>query len=195
MPKFWITYAAVLSCSLGLFIPFVHLVPYARDAGLSERVGVLLMGLIGVGSLVGRFGLAGYGDRIARPALHVVVYLGMALMLALWFISPTFGAAQVWALGLFAVAFGTFYGAFVALQPAMVMDYYGARNVSGIIGVLYTGAGIGNLLGPWLAGLAFDWQRSYSVPIIASISFMLMAAVLAQRLRREPIYQDAQKIV
>lgn len=185
MPKFWIKYAAIVCCSLGMFIPFVHLVPYARDVGQSERAGVLLMGLIGVGSLVGRFGLAGLGDRMPRAALHVSVYLGMAAMLAVWL-----GSSSVFALGFFALVFGAFYGGFVALQPALVMDYYGARNVAGIIGLLYTGAGVGNLLGPWLAGLAFDWQRSYNLPILVSIGFMLVAAALAQRLRRESTYES-----
>lgn len=180
---FWLKYGAILCCSLGLFIPFVHLTPYARDHGLPEEIGVLLMGLIGVGSLVGRFGLAGLGDRMPRTSLHGVLYLGMAAMLALWL-----GSSSVLPLALFAIVFGAFYGAFVALQPALAMDFYGARNVAGIIGALYTAAGIGNLIGPWLAGVAYDVSGSYTVPIVASIACMLVAAVLAWILRREPSY-------
>jgi cyanate permease len=82
------------------------------------------------------------------------------------------------------VLFGAFYGAFVALQPPIAMDLYGARNVSGVIGVLYTAAGAGNLLGPWLAGVAYDLTRSYAVPIVASIGLMLVAVALATTLRR-----------
>ena len=65
---FWLFYAGGLLACLGLFIPFVHLTPYARDHGLSESTGVLLLGLIGVGSLVGRFVLGGAADKLGRRA-------------------------------------------------------------------------------------------------------------------------------
>jgi predicted MFS family arabinose efflux permease len=103
----------------------------------------------------------------------------MAVMLGVWLAS-----AGAIALGLFAILFGTFYGAFVALQPPLAMDLFGARNVSGVIGVLYTAAGLGCLLGPWLAGVAYDLTRSYAAPIVASIVLMLVAVVLAVLLRR-----------
>ena len=92
-----------------------------------------------------------------------------------WCGSP---ASSYWLLALFAVVFGMCYGAAVALLPTIVMDLYGARAVSGIIGFLYTGAGIGTLLGPWLAGVAYDALGTYRVPIVAA------AAILAPRRRR-----------
>ena len=45
--------AGALLMSFGLFAPFVHLVPYARDVGLGEGFGVMLIVLLGVGSTVG----------------------------------------------------------------------------------------------------------------------------------------------
>jgi MFS family permease len=56
------------------------------------------------------------------------------------------------------------------------MDLYGARSVSGIIGCLYTGAGVGTLLGPWLAGVAYDLLGAYSVPILLGALFSFVAA-------------------
>jgi hypothetical protein len=49
-----------------------------------------------------------------------------------------------------------------------VMDYFGGRNVSGIIGILYTSVAFGTLIGPSAAGFAFDLGHSYTVPILAS---------------------------
>lgn len=180
---FWLLYAAITLFSIGLFIPFVHLAPYARDAGHAERTGVMLMGLIGVGSVIGRFGLAGFGDRFERRTLLAVVYAGAAAMLALWLAST--GVA---ALAVFALAFGTFYGTFVALHPPLAMDFFGARSVAGIIGCLYTGAGIGNLVGPTLAGFAYDLSGSYTIPIAASSVLILGSLACALALRRERGY-------
>jgi MFS family permease len=60
------------------------------------------------------------------------------------------------ALGVFAVWFGLSYGGIVSLMPAICMDTFGARAVSSIVGTLYTGAALGNLLGPVVAGAVFD---------------------------------------
>jgi MFS family permease len=79
-------------------------------------------------------------------------------------------------LALFAVVFGICYGAYVALLPTIVMDLYGPRSVSGIIGCLYTGCGVGTLLGPWLAGVAFDAFGSYELPMLAGAACSLAAA-------------------
>jgi MFS family permease len=172
--SFWLLYGSTLCCSMALFIPFVHLAPYARDHGLSARVGVMLMGLIGVGSIVGRFALAGFADRLGRRRTLSALYAGMMLMLAWWL-----GSTAVWSLAVFALLFGTFYGGFVALAPALIMDYFGAKNVSGLIGLLYSAAGIGTLFGPTLAGMAYDLQQSYTLPIAVSIVCLAGAVVCA----------------
>jgi len=60
--------------------------------------------------------------------------------------------------------------------PALVADYFGGRNVGGIIGVLYTSVAFGTLIGPSAAGLAFDLSRSYALPILAGVAANLIAA-------------------
>lgn len=178
---FWLLYIAGLTTSFGIFIPFVHIAPYALDQGLSENFGVLLVGLIGVGSVVGRFVLGGTADRIGRRLSIGLMFGGMAAMLFLWLIAtgPTL-------LVVFALVFGVCYGGFVALMPALTADYYGGRSVSGIIGFLYTSAGIGTLFGPTLAGLAFDVSRSYALPIAAGAIANLIA-VLAVAAIDDPV--------
>src|SRR5580765_7355220 len=57
-------YAACLVCSFGLFVPFVHLVPYALDHGVDPSWAVLLLSVVGVGSTGGRFFLGGLADRM-----------------------------------------------------------------------------------------------------------------------------------
>jgi hypothetical protein len=58
------------------------------------------------------------------------------------------------------------------------MDYFGGRNVSGIIGVLYTSVAFGTLIGPSAAGFAFDLGHSYTVPILASAGANIIAAII-----------------
>ena len=104
------------------------------------------------------------------------MYAGLGAMFVLWWV-----ASAYWALALFAVVFGACYGAYVALLPTIVMDLYGPRSVTGIIGCLYTGCGIGTLVGPWLAGVAYDAVGSYHAPIAAGALFSFAAAACVLR--------------
>ncbi|MBN3772507.1 MFS transporter [Burkholderia sp. Se-20378] len=168
-------YAACLICSFGVFVPFVHLVPYALDHGVSSSTAVLLLGAIGVGSTAGRFFLGGLADRFGRRTSLLAMFAGMAVALVAWA-----GAGTVATLAAFALVFGVFYGGWVAVLPAVVMDYFGGRNVSGIIGVLYTSVAFGTLIGPTAAGFIYDAGGGYLVPILASaaanaIAFAIVA--------------------
>ena len=168
---FWMLFASLLLSCIGLFVPMVHLGPYAVDAGYSPAQGVALVSLIGVGSLVGRFTIGAPADRIGRLPSLCLMYAGLGVMFFLWAV-----ASAYWVLALFAVVFGMCYGAYVALLPTIVMDLYGPRSVSGIIGCLYTGAGVGTLVGPWLAGRAYDALGAYDLPIAAGAALSFLAA-------------------
>jgi MFS family permease len=170
-PAFWLLYASLVFSCVGTFVPMVHLGPYAQDAGHSAAQGVTLVSLIGLGSLLGRFTIGPFADRLGRQASLSAMYAGLGAMLLVWL-----AAQSYWLLALFAVVFGMCYGGYVALLPTLVMDRYGARSVSGIIGFLYTGAGLGTLLGPWLAGAAYDALGAYDVPILAGALCAFLAA-------------------
>jgi MFS family permease len=171
-PQFWLLYASLVLSCIGIFVPMVHLGPYAQDVGLTATQGVALVSLIGLGSLLGRFTIGGFADRLGRLPSLAIAYAGLGLMLLVWLAGTSYAV-----LAIFAVVFGMCYGAAVALLPTIVMDLYGARAVSGIIGFLYTGAGVGTLLGPWLAGVAYDALGAYRVPVIAAAVFSFLAAV------------------
>jgi MFS family permease len=180
---FWLLYAASLATALGLFTPFAHLPAYAHDHGFSVGFGALLIGLIGVGSTGGRFLLGKAADRLGLRQSLMGMFLGMMVMFLWWLV-----ATSAWALVIFAVFFGVCYGGFVALLPALTAVYAGGRRISSVIGVLYTSVGIGTLLGPSLAGTAYDLSRSYTVPILVSAVANLIA-VLCMLLLRAPIRQ------
>jgi MFS family permease len=71
-----------------------------------------------------------------------------------------------------------FYGGWVAVLPTVVMDYFGGRNVAGLIGILYTSVAFGTLIGPSAAGFAFDFSHSYTLPILLSAGASTAAAVI-----------------
>lgn len=175
--EFRLFYLSVLACTVGQALPLAHLVPYARDHGHSEAFGAALIGLIGVGSIAGRFLLGGFGDRVGRRTMLITVYAAMAALLVFWI-----GATGAAALALFAFAYGVSYGGFVSTCPPLAADYFGARSISGVIGALYTAAGIGYIVGPVLAGAGHDRLGSYAWPIAGAAALMLAAVAFAAAL-------------
>ncbi|MGQ0655960.1 MAG: MFS transporter, partial [Betaproteobacteria bacterium] len=173
---FWLLYASLVLSCIGLFVPMVHLGPYAQDHGYSQAEGVTLVSLIGLGSLLGRFCVGGISDRLGHERSLAAMYAGLGVMLIVWWLATSW-----WLLAVFAVVFGMCYGGYVALLPTFAMDLYGPRALSGIIGWLYTGAGIGTLIGPWLAGAAYDALGAYDVPILLAAAFSFVAAACIPR--------------
>lgn len=179
--EFIALYVVISFTCLPVFFAFTHLAPFAMDAGLdaatASQVGV---GGIGVGSALGRLLLSPFADRLGRKLTYALTVAAIAALMAGWLVLP---GDQVWALAVFAFLFGTAYGGFVALCPAMMADYFGTSYVSGTIGVFYTGAGLGAFFGPLLGGAIFDRTGSYVIAIAGSGILAVIAAVIVLRLR------------
>jgi MFS family permease len=175
--KFWWLYLGAVLAAPSMFVPFAHVSAAARDAGIDTAQAVGLVGLIGIGSLIGRFAIGALADRLGRSLTLVLMQGAMGASYLLWA-----GAAGYPLFALFALCFGLSYGGIVSLLPALCMDYFGARAVASIIGTLYSGAALGNLLGPVLAGLVFDHMGSYSPVIWACLALSALATAVSARL-------------
>ncbi|GMV75889.1 MAG: MFS transporter [Rubrivivax sp.] len=175
-PSYRWLYAMALLASPGMFIPFAHASAAARDLGIDELRAVGLVGLIGVGSLAGRFVIGSFADRIGRARTLVLMQASLGLSFLLWAFAGGYAAMAV-----FAVWMGLSYGGIVSLMPAFVMDRFGARAVSSLVGILYTGAALGNLGGPVLAGAVFDQSGSYQGVIWACVALSALATFAAAR--------------
>jgi len=177
-PTFRWFYLATVLASPVMFIPFAHLSASARDLGISEALAVGLVGLIGVGSLVGRFSIGLLADRLGRAQTLVLMQLSMGLSYLLWT-----AAGGHTLLVLFALWFGLSYGSIVSLLPAICMDYFGGRAVASVVGALYSGAAVGNLLGPVLAGAAFDHFGHYQGVMVVCLGLSWAATWASWRMK------------
>jgi MFS family permease len=175
--RFWWLYLSVVLAAPSMFIPFAHVSAAARDIGIADAQAVGLVGLIGIGSLVGRFVIGALADRIGRTLTLLLMQASAGLAYLAWF-----GATGYTMLAFFALWFGLSYGGIVSLLPAICMDLFGARAVAGIIGTLYSGAALGNLFGPVLAGAVFDHAGSYVPVLWVCIALSALAALASARL-------------
>lgn len=180
-PGFRWLYLVTLACGPTMFIPFAHVSAAARDLGIADAQAVGLVGMIGIGSLSGRFAIGALADRVGRRRTLVLMLVAMGASYLAWL-----GAGGYPVLLWFALWFGLSYGGIVSLLPALCMDLFGARAVAGIIGALYSGAALGNLLGPVVAGAAFDHTGSYTPVIWGCIALSALSVWAALRLARLP---------
>jgi len=180
-PSFKWLYMGTLLGAPVMFVPFAHISAAARDAGVPDAQAVGLVGLIGIGSLVGRFAIGWLADRMGRIKTLMLMQGLMGLSYLVWA-----GAQDPWMFAVFALWFGLSYGSIVSLLPAICMDLFGGRAVSAIIGTLYTGAALGNLLGPVMAGQVFDMTQSYALVIWITLGISALATYSCWRILKYP---------
>ncbi|MGY1836576.1 MFS transporter [Blastococcus sp. SYSU DS0510] len=158
--------------SVALFVPFVHLPGYAVQQGVDRVAAAALVGVIGLASTAGRLLLGLIAARTGSLRAFQGCFLTMGLSFALWALGSGYGMLLA-----FAVVLGVGYGGFVAIGPAVVADRFGTTRLGGLLGVLYTSAGIGSALGAPLAGAAVDASGSY-LPAIGGCLVLGLAATL-----------------
>lgn len=168
----WLVYFGSLLVSIGLFMPFVHLKPFARDLGLSATTGVWIVSSIGIGSILGRMLLGPIAERFGRKPVVLALYIGLAGIFLFWYLSTA-----LWMLIVFGIVFGTLYGGFVALAPALLADYYGVGHAGGILGFVYSSVAVGALIGNPIAGYLYDAAQSYDLPILIGAALCAVGAL------------------
>ncbi len=178
--RFWWLYLSLFACAPTMFTPFAYISVHARDLGIADAQAVALVGLIGIGSLLGRFGIGALADRIGRLETLVLMEILLIGTYLLWWSAPGYPLLAV-----FAVSFGLVYGGIVSLLPPICMDLFGGRAVSGVIGVQYSAAAVGNLAGPVAAGAAFDLYGSYTPVMVACAASSAIAIWAGWRLMRQ----------
>lgn len=176
---FGLAYAGTLLVSLPSVLPHAMLVGTARDMGLERHDAVALLGLIGIGTIIGRFLLAALADAVGRRAVFLLCCGGMAAAMPLWAQADNKAALQAFALG-----FGALQGGFVALLPAFVADSFGARSLGGVLGVLYTSRGIALLAAPPLLALGITLLDGRAMPILTGALLGLVGTALLARVGR-----------
>ncbi|MEM9522241.1 MAG: MFS transporter [Actinomycetota bacterium] len=171
---FWLLYASSLLISITLFTPFVFLADYVDSTGTRGSAAVLL-GLLGMASVIGRLGFGALAGRIALTGLYRASFFILATSFVIWIVADTSYTLLV----VFALVLGVAYGGFIALSPAVVADRFGTVGMGGVLGALYTSAGVGGLVGPPTMGWIIDtWGHSQAQWASLGVGLAGMALLL-----------------
>lgn len=178
---FWLLLAVFALTWLAVFVPFVHLAPFAEDLGSGTSGAALMVSALGLGGIVGRLGVGWASDRVGRRS-------ALATMLALQIGAFIGFAAANGSAALFvaAVGFGFSYGGAVTLFPALVGDAFGRAYAGAIVGTLFAASGSLAAIGPFVAGWLYDALGSYRLAFLLCAAANGGALLLLGGLRRTP---------
>ncbi len=167
--------------SIGLFVAFAFVVPFAKDDGVGATAASRLIAVIGLSSIVGRLLLTNLADRLGAIRLYQLALLVQPVAYAVWL----FAGGSYALLVLFATILGVAYGGFVAIAPEVVILIMGIENLGRKMGVMFLSFGIGGLIGPPAAGYLADSTRGRAVPIVVVIVILLAALWATRPLRSQ----------
>jgi predicted MFS family arabinose efflux permease len=163
-------YSATLM-SVGLFVAFAFVVPFAIDDGVSSAGASRLIGLIGLSSVLGRLGLMMVAARTGPVRLMQLTLVLQPLAYLIWLLA----GGRYAALAAFAVVLGIAYGGFVAVSPEALIYLVGTSGIGTTMGLLFLSFGVGGLVGPPAAGFLADGAGSNVIPIGVVIALLLAA--------------------
>jgi MFS family permease len=176
---FWLLTAVYTMTFLVVFLPMVHLVPFALDLGVEPVRAALVVSLIGAGSLSGRLLSGVISDRIGRlPTLAIGLTVQAAGFLGFLF------STGIGLLYPAALLYGLAYGGTSVMLPAIIGDFFGRLAVGAILGFVWAIAASAACFGPVVAGYLYDSTGSYSSAFLLSAALNLGAACLVLPLWR-----------
>jgi MFS family permease len=162
----------------------VHFVILLVDRGWSTEAASTLLGISALIGAPARVGMGWLGDMFDKRKLI------MGLLLALSVSVGVMGwAAGSLAFTAFMIIYSLAYGGLASLQEPIRADYFGTKAFATIQGVSRSITTAGTFVGPVLAGLFYDFTKSYSVAftIFACVSLL---STLLMFLARPPARQN-----
>jgi predicted MFS family arabinose efflux permease len=162
-PRQWCLNAAwFLMGGLALMLS-VHVVPFARDQGISLAAASLALTAYGVGAVTGRLGAGIAAERLGTTFTIRLGYgLQVVALAGVWWAPSRDGLLLALAV------FGAGFAASDTMITKVIPDVFGMRAIGAIMGILTLGWRSGAAVGPAAAGFIYDATGSYAVPFGAA---------------------------
>ncbi|XP_037128479.1 monocarboxylate transporter 12-B-like isoform X2 [Syngnathus acus] len=188
-PDFLVLCLSFLFLAYGCSTPVVYLVPYALSIGVEQRQAAFIMSIFGISGIVGNITFGWITDRKCLKRYRMLSY-----MLAI----AVEGLSCLWVplldsfapLTMFAVVYGYFDGAYVALIPVVTSDAVGSAYLTSALGMVYFLHAVPYLVSPPIGGWLVDMTENYTATFFVSgasyicSAAILAAAILVRRARR-----------
>ena len=167
--------------------------PMAQEiSGVNAAIAAGMVGLISIANGLGRLLWAWFSDAIGRRNVFLIMFL---LQAVLFFILPSQHEFTMLATICFIVI--SCYGGGFGTMPAFAADFFGAKWVGSIYGLMLTAWGFAGVFGPLLIAGIRQSTGKYDLALVVIAVIMLVSSILpfivrAHRLERQPVGAGAR---
>ena len=176
--QFWIICTAEFSVFFCMFTIIVHIVPHARDLGLSPTTAAAVISTIGGVSMLGRVVMGAASDRIGGKRSLIACFIIMLCSLV-WLQV----AGLAWMLFVFAIVYGFAHGGFFTVISPTVAELFGTGSHGLLFGIVLFSGTLGGSIGPLLTGHIFDVTGSYRTAFLVLTALVVMGFAMIAFLR------------
>lgn len=156
----------------------IHVMPYLSSIDAPRATAGIVAGAIPLFSIMGRFGFGWLGDAFDKRHVMAWTFGFISVgMLAFCYMKA------VWIVLVFLLIFSPGYGGGIVLRGAILREYFGRDSFGKILGVTYGSGAIGGIIGPTLAGWAFDTLGNYHIVWLIFCGLNALAIWLIMKMR------------
>ena len=180
-----------LNTSAGISVISQESPMFQELAKITAFTAATLVGIASIGNAFGRVFWAWLSDSVTRRMTFLMMFL---LQVALFWALPNLHTRV--SIGFVSFLILMCYGGGFGTMPAFAADYFGARNVGSIYGLMLTAWGFASVFGPILIARMRQSTGGYSGALHIIAVVMLLSAVLPLLTRppkhvEEPLRQAA----
>ncbi len=165
--------SSFFTCGFTVTVIAVHWIPFASDVGFSPTLAATAFAAGGALNTVGVMAVGPLSDRIGRkiPLSFIYLFRSLGFLLFIFFKNDL----TMWATPMM---IGFSWIATVPLTSALTVDFFGARNVGILFGLISLSHQLGAGLSAWLSGYIFDVTGSYDIAFALAAYLCVQAAVI-----------------
>ncbi len=177
-PVFWSLALANFACCAAHSGPIFHMVSYAADCGVAPLTAATVLGAAGLAALSGRIICGLLADRAGAKRTLVACLALQAVAIGLYLV-----ARDLNTLYMVSMLFGLSYGGAMPLYAILVREYFPARIMGSVFGVVAMISTVGMALGPPAGGWLFDRFGGYGWLYVASSTIGVAGFLIAMTVR------------
>lgn len=167
--KLWILLA--FASSSGLMI--IGHISTIADIQTGWQAGFILVILISIFNTLGRLSGGFISDKIGRINLIRIALVLQGINMLLFA-----GYSTKLTLGMGVAIAGFCYGSNFSVFPATVSDLYGMKNFGINYGLIFTGWGLGGIIGPMVAANIFDKTNNYNGAYTTALVLLVISLLI-----------------
>ncbi|XP_011301358.1 uncharacterized protein [Fopius arisanus] len=157
-------------------VPYFYLAEHLTRNGYSEADGARLLSIIGITNTIGMIGLGWAGDQpwmnVSKTYTFCLIACGIATILMSVF------THHYTLLMITTAFFGLFFASNFSFTPVILVELIPLERFTTAYGLSLLCQGIGNLIGPPLAGLMFDITQSWELSFLLAGGWIIVSGLL-----------------